>query len=247
MVRKSAALLVALAWSFTPARAAVESSAHWKHDNPFCGVLAAVAPLADGTRYGLALFAEHGTTLAAHVTLVSDTDAYDVVVPDTDLFGPLQDRQVEPVIVTLPSTDKIEYYFVDSYSLDGGQSVSCPSYVFPIGDTISDWDGDDAVIAARHLQSIAKLPCGRLYRPAETGRDVGGIIGLYGNRPLSASYRVYVDSVGRPVREELVESSGVEGVDSTALGTIQGHWFVPAQFLCTPVVGELRIRMDYVP
>ena len=247
MVRESAALLVALVCMSVPARAADLGQSHWKHDNPFCGALAAVSPFNDGRRYALALFADHGTTLAAKVTLVSDTDAYAAAVPDTNLLGSRTDRETTAFVVTLPSADKLKYYFVDAYAIDGGASVSCPSYVFPVADPISGWSGDAPVIAATHLQTIGKPPCGRLYREAETGRDLGGIIGVYGNRPLSTSYHVYVDSLGRAIREDLIQSSGVQGVDSTALGAIQQQRFVPAEFLCTPVVGELKIEMDYQP
>ncbi len=69
MVRKSAALLVALSGPVAAARAS------------------------DEARYGLELFTDHGTTLAAHVTLVSDTDAYDATVPDTNLLGPRARRR----------------------------------------------------------------------------------------------------------------------------------------------------------
>ena len=50
----SAAALFALA---LPARGADPPAAIWKHQNPFCGVLAQVAPTTDGSGYGVALFA----------------------------------------------------------------------------------------------------------------------------------------------------------------------------------------------
>jgi hypothetical protein len=198
-------------------------------------------------RYALALFAEKGTTLAAHVTLVSKTDAYDVAVPDANLSGPLTDRELEPLIVTLPSADSIEYFFVDSFAADGGQSVMCPSYVFPIGDAISDTSNGLTVVAARHLQSLGKLACGAMYRPAGAGRDGGTVIGHYGNQRLSTRYRVFVDSNGHAAGTKLLASSGVTGVDVTALGAAEGQQYVPAQFLCTPVVGEIDMQMDYDP
>jgi hypothetical protein len=240
-----------------PARAPAESSIDWKYDNPFCDVVAAVVPLPDvvasvtpiqgGMRYVVALFARRGTTLAAHVTLVSDGSAYDAVLPDTNLSGPLEDRRREPVVVTLPAADQLKYFFVDSYALDGRASVTCPSYVFPIGETVQAQVAGAAVIPAVLLQSIEKLPCGQTYQDAGTGRDFGGVIGRYGNKPLSVTYHVYIDSKGHAISEKLLQSSGVEGVDSAALGSIQQQEFQPAQFLCTPVVSEINIRMDYVP
>jgi hypothetical protein len=245
MIRRSAALLVALTCPIASARA--DTAQHWKYDNPFCGAVAAVVPLGDGTRYGVDVFADHGTTLAAHVTLVGDTDAYDANVPDTNLLGTKEDRKIQPLVVTVPSGTKIHYFFVDSYAIDGGASVTCPSYVFPVGAPMPDGDGGANVVPAQHLQAIGKLACGHVYRDPETGRDPSGIIGIYGSRPLTASYHVYIDSSGRAVREDLIKSSGVEGVDSAALGIIQHQQFVPAQFLCTPVVGEMDLTLDYNP
>ncbi len=247
MLLRAAALLVALACACIPARAADAPAAAWKYDNPFCGVIAAVAPLGNSGRYGVAIFAQQGTTIAAHVTLVSTTDAYDAALPDTNLFGPVTDRRMEPVVLTLPVKDAIKYYFVDSYAVDRGASVSCPSYVFPIDDPIADAPSDVAAIGATHLQSLGKLACAQMYRPPESGGQAGGLIGAFGNRPLSTEYRIYIDSNGHPVGEKLLASSGVVGVDSSALGRLQSHQYVPARFLCTPVVGEIDIRMDYDP
>ncbi|HET6276599.1 MAG TPA: hypothetical protein VFE16_11780 [Candidatus Cybelea sp.] len=247
MLLRAAALLVALACSCIPARAADVPPAAWKYDNPFCGVIASVAPLGNSGRYGLALFAQQGTTLSAHVTLVSDTDAYDAAVPDTNLSGPITDRQMEPVVVTLPVKDAVRYYFVDSYAADRGTSVSCPSYVFPVDHPIADAPSDVASVEAKHLQSLGKPACGAMYRPPGGGSNDLGVIGHFGNRPLSTEYRVFIDSNGRDVGQKLVASSGVDALDAAARGNLQDHQYVPARFLCTPVVGEMDIRMDYDP
>lgn len=247
MLLRGAALLLALACPCIPARAADTPPAAWKYDNPFCGVVASVARLGNSGRYGLALFAQQGTTLAAHVTLISNTDAYDVAVPDTDLTGAPADRQMNPVVVTLPATDAVKYYFVDSYALDRGTSVSCPSYVFPLGAPIAVAPSDVASIQAKHLQSLGKLACGAMYRPPGAGANDMGVMGHFGNRPLSTAYRVFIDSNGREVGQKLLASSGVDALDAAALGNLQDHQYAPAQFLCTPVVGEIDLRLDYDP
>ncbi len=247
MQPRAVALLVAVLSSCVPARAADAPAPDWKYATPFCGVIAAVGPVGSEGRYGLALFAEKGTTLAAHVTLVSNTDAYDVSVPDANLSGPIADREFDPVVVALPSSDSIKYYFVDSFALDGGASVTCPSYVFPIGDGFSGSPGDAAVITAKHLQPLGKLASGQMYRPVDSGRYAGALIGHYGNQRLSARYRVFVDSDGHAASAKLLDSSGVTGVDTTGLGSVEGQQYVPAQFLCTPVVGEIVIQLDYIP
>lgn len=247
MLLRGAALLLALACPCVQARAADAPPAVWKYDNPFCGVIAGVAPLGDSGRYGLTLFAQQGTTLGAHVTLVSDTDAYDATVPDTNLSGPIADRQMEPIVVTLPATDAIKYYFVDSYTVDRGTSVACPSYVFPLDDPVADAPSGVATIEAKHLQSLGKLACGAMYRPPGGGSNDLGVMGPFGNRPLSVEYRVFIDSNGRDVGQKLIASSGVDALDAAARGNLQNHQYTAAQFLCTPVVGEIDIRLDYGP
>lgn len=237
-----------------PAKADAASPIDWRYDNPFCDVIAAVVPLPDvvasstpvagSVRYAVGLFARRGTTLAAHVTLVSDGYAYDALVPEAILSGSLEDRHHEPIVVTLPAPDELKYFFVDSYALDGAASVTCPSYVFPIGETAQAQVTGARVIPAVLLQPIGKLPCGKMYQDVGASK-YGGVIGHYGDKPLSVTYRVYIDSSGRAISEKLLHSSGVEGVDSAALGSIQQEEFQPARFLCTPVVSELEIRMDY--
>lgn len=248
---------MALASLGAPARAADAAAAQWKYDNPFCDVIAAAAPLPDviasvsltpgNSRYALELHARAGVTLAAHVTFVSDTDAYDAAVPVANLSGPAEDRELTTVVVALPSPDRAGFFFVDSYSVDRGASVTCPSYVLPVGEPLASQESGATVVAATHLQSLGKLPCGQVYRAIGFGEDFGSLTGQYGNRPHSVRYHAYVDSNGRALREVLLQSSGVPGVDAAALGDIQIYAFKPAQFLCTPVVGEVVIEMDYNP
>jgi hypothetical protein len=184
-----------------PARADDAPPAAWKYDNPFCKVLAAVAPLGDGRRYAIELLAPSGITVAANVTLISASDAYQAAIPDTNLEGALDDRGVPPVVFALPAPDKIQYVFVDSYAIDRAPSVTCPSFVFPIGKPITAPAGDIATLSAPHLQSLGKLACGHAYQDVEIGRDPGGLIGHYGNKRLSVTYHVYVDSAGHAINE----------------------------------------------
>lgn len=229
-----------------PALAAETSAAEWKFDNPFCDVIAAVAPLPD-SRYAVDLHARGGASVAAHVTLIGDTDAYDASVPEAHLSGALEDRVTSAFVVTLPKPDSVKYFFVDSYALDRGASVTCPSYVFPVGDPLTSQESGVPVFPAAHLQALGKLPCGKVYRPIRLGADFGSLVGQYGNQPHAVTYDAYVDSNGRALKEVLMESSGIPDLDAAALGEIQQANFKPAQFLCTPVVGEIELRQEYFP
>ena len=246
MLRPSA-VLVALALLSAPARAADAPAVAWQYDNPFCPVVAQVAPLADGSGYGLQLYAASGRTIDAHVTLVSDSDAYDAHVANLPFTGSPGDRESEGVILKFVPAVGVKYFFVDSYVLDGGASMTCPSYVFPMDRQISDSPAGAPVVTPQRVQSIGKLACAQMYQPIQYGRDMYSVMGPYGNKPLSVTILAYVDSDGRVLRDKVTSTSGVFGVDSTAMGIIQIHNFVPARFLCTPVVGEVEIRLDYEP
>ena len=247
MFFRVAALLVAVGLSCVPVCAAEPAAPHWQFENPFCSAVAAVAPLADGSGYALDVAASSGTTIEAHITLVSAGAAYDAHLPDTNLSGPAGDRRSEPVVVKLPSPDALKYFFLDSYAVDRGTNVTCPSYVFPVGETISGSAADATVVPATPLQTLGHLTCGAMYQEPNAPSEAGGLIGRYGNRPLSVELRVYVDSGGRAIRQQVLSSSGVDGVDAAALGIVAQQQYRPAKFLCTPVVGELRIRLEYQP
>ena len=248
MVGRAAAFIAALASLAVGARAADLPAAPWKHANPFCDVIAAVAPIAGGSQYALGLYAARGTTIEAHVTAISASDAYDIEVADTNLSGAPEDRQSEPVIVSFSDGAAPKYYFVDSYSIDRGKSVTCPSYVFEPGDPVEGAPPPGVTpIFARHLQSLGKLACGKAYQPPGSGGQMESFIGSYGNRPLEVELAAYIDSNGQAIDERVTQSSGVDGVDKAAAGIVSIHHFAPARLLCTPVVGEMRLKLEYEP
>lgn len=257
MFRRAAVLVVASLGLLPRTAAADEPASQWQYDNPFCQVVAAVVPIPDvvasiaavggESRYALNLFTPGGTTLSAHVTLVSDTDAYDAPVPDGNLSGPPDDRRLEPLIATLPARDTINYFFVDSYSLDHAATVTCPSYVFPVGTALSSAPTGLRSIDAQRLQKIALPKCGKVYvEPAMRG-DLMSPVGAYGGKPLTVVARAYIDSNGYSIKDEIVQSSGVDGMDKYMLGAVGVHQFRPAEFLCTPVVGTMLIELKYFP
>jgi hypothetical protein len=246
MLRRAAAFLVALESLAAPARAADAPAAHWKYDNPFCRVLARVAPAPDGSSYALALFAAGGTALDAHVTLVGDTDAYDAHAGSLALNGPPDDRQSPAMLLKLPDNAPIRYFFVDSYTLDG-KSVTCPSYVFSVRNGALDVMAGAPTIEASHLARLGSLTCGRVYMPPQMHGDLQSAVGDYGGEPLTVTARAYIDSNGYSIREEIVQSSGVAGLDSYMLGAVGVHQFTPAHFLCVPVVGTTEIELKYFP
>jgi len=206
-----------------------------------------MAATSDGSGYGLAIYAAKGAAVDAHVTLISDTDAYDAHVASAVLSGPPEDRTSGTMLVKLPAPGAIKYYYVDSYTIDGGDVQSCPSYPNKLGEPIPAAPEGVPALAAQHLQSLDVSKCKELYRMPGLGGQLTSIVGSYGNKQLTVETRVYIDSNGRAVRESIVQSSGVEGVDQFAIGAIQEHRFSAAELLCTPVVSEMLIDLKYDP
>jgi hypothetical protein len=78
-------------------------------------------------------------------------------------------------------------------------------------------------IAAQHLQALGPLSCGHVYtQPAMRGQFQSAI-GDYGNKRLTVLARAFIDSNGYSIREQLLQSSGVQGVDQYELGAIHVH------------------------
>lgn len=225
----------------------------WAFDNPFCEVLAGLVPIegsAPGTEYGLALYASRGTTVAAHVTLIGSDAAYDANVSVTNLQGALTDRRTGGIIVKLEKPAPIHYFFVDSFSIDGGAPVTCPSYVFRSGSGPSS-EGITAsglsTVTAAFLEKLPDMPCGKAYTAPAVQKGFGPPVGFYGYQRRSTILHVFIDSNGVPVRTSMKTSSGVPGLDDVAYAGVQYTRYRPAQFLCTPVVGETDMEMEYSP
>jgi hypothetical protein len=254
---RSALLLSLLCLVPSAAAAAVQppapSASVWKFDNPFCEVLAALVPIegsAPGSEYGLQLYASHGTTVAAHLTLIGAEGAYDANVTASNLQGASIDRRSDALLVKLEKPEPIHYFFVDSFSIDGSAMAACPSYVFPSGSGPSaDNIGglELRTITAAFLQKLPALPCGKAYTGPSVAKGFDAIVGLYGNQPRSTELHVFIDSNGTPMRSSIMTSSGLEGLDAAAYAGVQYTRYHPATFLCTPVVGELDMKMDYSP
>jgi TonB family protein len=257
-MQRSFVLFLSLLWHVSTVAIAAEpspapSSPVWKFDNPFCEVLAGLVPfegIAPGSEYGVQLYASHGTTVAAHVTLIGAENAYDANVTVTNLQGAPADRRSEAIVVKLAKPEPIHYFFVDSFSIDGGTPVTCPSYVFRSGSGPSD----DSIgglglqtVTAAFLEKLPDLPCGKAFIQPSIAKGFDPLVGFYGNQRRTTELHVYVDSNGTPIRSSIMTSSGVEGLDDAAYAGVQYTRYHPAKFLCTPVVGEITMTMDYAP
>jgi hypothetical protein len=235
--------------------------------NPFCGGTVDVVPwdasddapskIAVSNRYVLQMVADGKTDAAATVTLITASDAYSVEVPRTQLTSETTGggHYAPAMMVTFDKPTDVHYAFVDAIGVDGADPAPCPTVVQAVEpyDTTAEnagsmphMSGGVGYVAAKYLQALPELTCGKAYIGPQT-KNTDAIVGHYGNTPRTTVVRVYIDSNGLPMNPTILQSSGVEGLDYSALGGIQASRFTPARFLCTPVVSTMIIDMEYKP
>lgn len=261
MVTKKAVALVLQALMIVGLAAISFSPTASRASSPFCGAtlwmvpwnLGADAPLhgSHSADYMLELYAEGKRDIAARVTMITDSDAYSVTVPAVTLqtLAGETDKVVAPIHVRFETAQTVKYAFVDGVGLDGADVADCPSDVqdvIPYSGSGQPHMGFHAqTIAAKFLQALPQLTCGKVYTEPRITKDNGSIVGHYGNAPRETTVHIYLDSNGTVLRTSIEKSSGVEGLDLAALGAARVSEFAPATFLCTPVVSELFMTYTY--
>ncbi len=215
------------------------------------------------------LYAASGSRATALVTFITNDSAYQATIAGMALHGQAGagDRESDPVLVTFDRPVDVQYAYVDSYAADGASLVSCPSFVnqvYPYGaaprpnsavpslhvvarSTVPTMPRRYAMIGATLLQSLPSLSCGTVYTPSrmalrpQSDWSVQDEMASYssGRGGTSALVAIYLDSTGKPVDTQLVQSSGNHITDTEALDQAKTQTYSPAQFLCTPVVSVL--------
>ncbi|HEY1977880.1 MAG TPA: energy transducer TonB [Candidatus Baltobacteraceae bacterium] len=236
-------------------------------DNPFCSGLVAVVPwdARGGTpstslssdRYVLEVFANGKTDVAGVVTLITSDSAYSVPIARTDLLRSAgsDNFYAEPIFVAFDKPVDVHYAYVDQIGVDGAAPAVCPTVVQPVRASTRDASNESHVsigadvkpVNATFLQALPALTCGRAYIPAELPRGAGAVVGAYGNVRKSTVIRIFIDSNGVPASASIERPSGIEGLDENVLGVVEHTRYSPARFLCTPVVSEMSIEMEYNP
>lgn len=256
------ALVLALLFAATPAvaRAALGDD-EW--DDPFCAASVSVIPWNDGAdapdvasitnRYAVQLWADGRQSVAGRVVFVADDGAYAVTMPVSDLLrkGGTHRFYTAFVPVVFDTRVQVRYAYVDSVAIDGEKAVDCPTVVTLVnrsraGDQPSWGLRGVTSLHAAFVQALPALNCGKWYIAPEMLGE-GPLVGHFGDDRRTTVVRVYIDSNGIPVKERVEQSSGVDGLDDAAVGAVQQSHYRPAQFLCTPVVSEMLVDMEYVP
>jgi hypothetical protein len=201
----------------------------------------------------VALHAESGSRINAHVTIIADTGAYDAAVPDVSLFGTPSGRNSLPLLATLPRATAVRYVYVDSYAIDGAAEQTCPSDPFSVEESMQ-WappapplpSSGIIHVAITLKQALPTLACGKLFSYATVIRPYQPA-GVPTAKRLTSEVETFVDSNGHVVRTTLYESSGSPNADAQAIDAAQRTTYAPATLLCTPIVGRYLFRADFEP
>jgi hypothetical protein len=204
----------------------------------------------DATKHLLGKLFAPGSSVAAHLILLTDTDAYEVQIGRQSLSGTEYFRSSARFLVEFPKDVQIKYSFVDSYKLDDGDEVFCPTEPRAFGkgkDSLAKFEVEYLpTYTATYKEALPVLPCGKPYVPATVTRTVA-TTGVVTDKPRRVQIAVYLDSKGTIVKTYVYRSSGVDYGDMRAMFAATHAQYAPATFLCTPIVGEYLYTIDYVP
>jgi hypothetical protein len=204
----------------------------------------------DATKYLLGRLIAPGSSVSEHLILFTDTDAYDVTVDRQSLAGTDYLRSSGRFLIELPKELLVKYAYVDSYKLDGADEVYCPTEAHTFGKGTDNLPAPElqnlTTYVATYKQPLPALPCGKTYVPA-TVKHVVSPTGFQTNTRRVAQIAVFVNSDGDIAKSYVYRSSGVDYGDMRAVFAATHSQYVPATFLCTPIVGEYLFTVDYMP
>ncbi len=193
---------------------------------------------------------EAARLLDADVVLVTASSAYRAKLRKVALTRKGGVGWSGPILITIPSTQAVRYVFLDTVALGGGAPYQCPTWVQVMQACHACTQPNrprspTATIAARFDQALPPLTCGKPYIQARALHALSPLTGFYGFRPRTAKVEVFIDSDGLLVKARVWKSSGIKGIDYAALGVAEAARYVPARFLCTPVVSNYLVVLDY--
>jgi TonB family protein len=227
--------------------------------DPFCALYATAQPIYTSPSEPLSpisnvlavgVFAEAGARADAHVTLLSDTGAYDAFLQDVPLADDGKGLRSHNILVQLPKAMRVRFVYVDSFAVNGGTEASCPSEPFDLSQVktirVPPPPAATARVSAVFKQSLPPLPCGKLFTNATIVKPVQPVYPLsYFDHDRSVQIEIFVDSNGNAVKSSVYKSSGLQAFDNAATQAALRSKYAPPMLLCTPVVGKYLFRADF--
>lgn len=227
--------------------------------DPFCPVEVKAAPIdaavasqvagAPSELLALRLVSQSGPSIDAHVTLLSDTDAYDVSLRNLIVSGGNYKYESPSLLIALPKTARIRFAYVDSYAVAGGTEQTCPSDPLDLSSAKPmQLSAQTPRVVATFKQTLPPLPCGKLFTYATIAKPSQPIFPrVHLDHNLTSQIEVFLDSNGNPIKTYVYRSSGVQAFDASATLAALRTAYAPEMLLCAPVVGRYLFRADFEP
>lgn len=190
---------------------------------------------------------DQSASVDEHITVLTDTDAYDVQLKGVPFEARATARHFQALLVTLPKEMAVRYVYVDSY-VANREVVSCPSEpsrVTPTSGRFITRIPKTAVAVATFRQTIPPLPCGQMYSEAKVLNAVSPIYPRSFSDHAwhrSVDVGIFVDSLGHAIKTWIYKSSGDSAFDASATLAAFRSTYQPPMLLCTPIVGEYLFK-----
>jgi hypothetical protein len=191
-----------------------------------------------------------GTTVSARVMVFTPTNAYVADIPTLPLSGTGPVKATANFAIVSDQSIKPRYVYVDSYRLDGGADVECPTEPIAFTGSVSATSSTPAPVSALRFaftdaEPLPPLTCGAEMKKASIRKAVAPqeIDRSFGH--IKVTVLVYVDAGGRLVRAYLLKPSMSNPDNNYAIEAAERSTYFPAIFYCKPVAGAYVFMADF--
>lgn len=247
------------------AQASVFCAADVAFMTPWDYALDAPSAAASNLHYAYELEGDAAATVSGHLVLVTDTKSYRVAFDRTQLVQSKADPSSfisDGAFLTLPQAGTIKYAWVDDVTGDDGKTTTCPTYPYEIPVLSAQERADmtppkpsgktgpyrfDSAMAVFD-SDLPPANCAQPYRSAEPLGEISKTTPYYDdliNKKPEVRGRVDIDSDGKVVNLEILQSSGSVALDQDAKETYGLRTYRPQLFRCTPVVSSYYFSLKY--
>jgi hypothetical protein len=184
-----------------------------------------------------------GATVSARVFVFSSSEAYTADIPTLPLSGAGLVKATSTFAIVSDKPIAPRYMYIDSYRLDGGAQIDCPT------EPVAFIDGPFVPASTPAQVSALQVPvadagplptatCGAVMKKASIRKAVAP--GDYDRSfdHIRVKVLVYVNAAGRLVRADILKASMSNPDNNLAVEAAQKSTYFPAMFYCKPVVGS---------
>jgi hypothetical protein len=191
-----------------------------------------------------------GATVSARVIVFTPTNAYVADIPTLPLSGASPVKATPNFAIVSDKPIDPRYIYVDSYRLDGGAEVECPTEPAAFTGSLPAASSTPAPASALRFrltdeEPLPPLPCGAEMKKASIRKAVAPQEIDRSFAHIKVSVLVYIDAGGRLVRAYLLKPSMSNPDNNYAIEAAEHSTYFPATFYCKPVAGSYVFVADF--